>query len=146
MTENTIATTETAYTQDITPKFILEQITKIASDTAHITEALNSLKDVQSIGPGDIGAEEKAKGIADVVRCRETTNQQLLAFYTKLYNDLTAPKKDPMIEKIELVRAVRLSTLQELKECYCEDELVERADSILADISGFCNGILLDNH
>ena len=92
----------------------------------------------------DLGAEEKAKGIADVVRARETTNQQLLAFYTRVYTDLTAPKKDPITTRVELIKNLRLSTLKELKGCYCEDELVERADSILCDISSFCNDIFFD--
>ena len=123
--------------------YVLAQIEKIVENTAYITAAMDSLNSVQSVGPGDIGAEEKAKGIADVVRCRETTNQQLLAFYTKVFNDLTAPKKDPLTEKMELIRSIRLSTLQELKEFYCEDDLVERADSVLSEISNLCTDIYL---
>ena len=148
MTENTAKTTEVATVEENVSKtlsidYVLAQIEKIVDNTAYITEALNSLKDVRSGGPGDIGAEGKARGIADVVKCRETTNQQLLAFYTKVFNDLTAPKKDPLTEKMELVRNIRLSTLQDLKEFYCEDELVERADSVLYDISNLCNDIYL---
>ena len=123
--------------------YVLAQIEKIVENTAYIESALGSLASVESVSPGDIGAEEKAKGIADVVKCRETTNQQLLAFYTKVFNDLTAPKKDPLTEKMELIRNVRLSMLQELKEFYCEDELVERADTVMRDISSLCNDIYL---
>ena len=119
----------------------MAQIGKIVDNTAYITEALNGLKEVHSGCPGDIGAEGKARGITDVVKCRETTNQQLLAFYTKVYNDLMAPKKDPLTEKMELIKNVRLSTLQDMKEFYSEDELLERADSILYDISNLCNDI-----
>ena len=146
MTENIATAAEVVATEENVSKtlsidYVLAQIEKIVDNTAHITEALNSLKDVRSGGPGDIGAEGKARGIADVVKCRETTNQQLLAFYTKVFNDLTAPKKDPLTEKMELVRKVRLSTLQDLKEFYSEDELLERADTILYDISNLCNDI-----
>jgi hypothetical protein len=143
MTENIVETTkaEEITTENISLDYIFTQIDKIVSNTAHITEALEILKSIQSIAPGDIGAEEKAKGIADVVRVRETTNQQLLAFYTRVYTDLTAPKKDPITTRVELIKNLRLSTLKELKGCYCEDELVERADSILCDISSFCNDI-----
>ena len=35
----------------------------------------------------DVGSG-KAQAIADVVRCRETTNQQLLKLYEKMYDDL----------------------------------------------------------
>ncbi|MBR3964017.1 MAG: hypothetical protein IKJ80_01250 [Clostridia bacterium] len=143
MTENIVETTkaEEITTENISLDYIFTQIDKIVSNTAHITEALEILKSIQSIGPEDIGAEEKAKGIADVVRARETTNQQLLAFYTRVYTDLTAPKKDPITTRVELIKNLRLSALKELKGCYSEDELVERADSILYDISSFCNDI-----
>ena len=145
MTENIaeVKKSEEPESKILSIDYILAQIEKIVENTAYISAAMDSLNGVQSIGPGDIGAEEKAKGIADVVKCRETTNQQLLAFYTKVFNDLTAPKKDPLTEKMELVRNVRLSTLQDLKEFYSEDELVERADSVLYDISNLCNDIYL---
>ena len=145
MTEN-IATAEAVVTEENVSKtlsidYVLAQIEKIVDNTAHITEALNSLKDVCSNYPGDSGAEGKARGITEIVKCRETTNQQLLAFYTKVFNDLMAPKKDPLTEKMELIKNVRLSTLQDMREFYSEDELLERADTILYDISNLCNDI-----
>ena len=147
MTENTVKATEVAAEENVSKTlsidYVLAQIEKIVENTAHIEAALGSLASVESVSPGDIGAEEKAKGIADVVRCRETTNQQLLAFYAKVFNDLMAPKKDPLIEKMELIRKTRLSMLRDLKEFYCEDELAERADAILGDISSLCNDIYL---
>ena len=145
MTENTVEVkmAEEPASKILSIDYVLAQIEKIVENTAYIEAALGSLASVESVGPGDIGAEEKAKGIADVVRCRETTNQQLLAFYTKVFNDLTAPKKDPLTEKMELIRSIRLSTLQELKEFYCEDDLVERADSVLSEISNLCTDIYL---
>ena len=148
MTENIATTKETVATEENVSKtlsidYVLAQIGKIVDNTAYITEALNGLKEVHSGGPGDIGAEGRARGIADVVKCRETTNQQLLAFYTKAFNDLMAPKKDPLTEKMELVRNLHLSTLQELKEFYSEEELLERADTILYDISNLCKDIYL---
>ena len=147
MTENTVKATEAAVEENVSKTlsidYVLAQIEKIVENTAYIEAALGSLASVESACPGDSGAEEKAIGIADVVRCRETTNQQLLAFYTKLLNDLMAPKKDPLIEKMELIRNTRLSMLRDLKEFYCEDELAERADAILGDISSLCNDIYL---
>ena len=148
MTENIATTKEAVVTEENVSKtlsidYVLAQIEKIADNTAHITEALNSLKDVCSNYPGDSGAEGKARGIIEVVKCRETTNQQLLAFYTKAFNDLTAPKKDPLTGKMELVRNLHLSTLQELKEFYSEEDLLERADTILYDISNLCKDIYL---
>ena len=145
MEENkNITVAEEAQNDQLTVAYILGQIEKIFADNKHIHEALTKLEGVKSGEMGDIGAQAKAQGIADVVKCRETTNQQLLAFYTRVYTDLTAPKKDPITTRVELIKNLRLSTLKELKGCYCEDELVERADSILCDISSFCNDIFFD--
>ncbi len=77
---------------EITAEYALAQIEKILADTQHIYEALDALKDVHSAGPEDIGAQSAAQGMADVVRCRETTNQQLIAFYQNMYEDLKKEK------------------------------------------------------
>ena len=37
---------------------------------------------------GHIALLRRAKALGDIVRCRETTNQQLIAFYQKLYEDI----------------------------------------------------------
>ena len=47
------------------------------------------------------------------------------------------------MEKMELIKNVRLSALQDLKEFYSEEELLERADSVLSDISLLCNDIYI---
>jgi len=71
-----------------TIEYALEQIEIILKDNKHIYEALDALKDVKSEGPGDIGAQEKARGIADAVKYREDTNQKLIKFYEKMIDDL----------------------------------------------------------
>ena len=38
--------------------------------------------------------EAKAKALADMVRSREATNQKLIAFYEKIYDDLMDKKTD----------------------------------------------------
>ena len=82
-----------------TVAYILGQIEKIFADNKHIQEALAKLENVRSEGPGDLGAQAKAQGIADVVKCRETTNQQMLRFYEKLYDDIK-PKTDEHEQKL----------------------------------------------
>ena len=91
MTENTInVKNESIYNIE----FILNQIAKLQDQTEYLNttlEKLSELGDGDSGGPGAPGnilGMEKAKAIGDVVRCRETTNQQLLAFYEKIYDDL----------------------------------------------------------
>ena len=97
---NNIAAEATAEIKntEITAEYALAQIEKILADTQHIYEALYALRDVQSKGPGDLGAQGVAQGIADVVRCRETTNQQLIAFYQNMYEDLKKEKATAEID------------------------------------------------
>ena len=75
--------------------YILSQIEKIQQDNEHIYKALESLSGiVTGQGPADVAGEGKANGIADTVKCRETTNQKLIAFYEKLYDDIKSESVD----------------------------------------------------
>ena len=74
--------------------YIFNQIRAIQEQTEYLNEAIRSLSRMSDGDSGDCGApgnimgEAKAQAIGDVVRCRETTNQQLLNFYISVYNDL----------------------------------------------------------
>lgn len=74
--------------------YIFNQIRAIQEQTEYLNEAIISLSAMSDGDSGDCGApgnimgEAKAQAICDVVRCRETTNQQLLNFYISVYNDL----------------------------------------------------------
>ena len=100
MSENTTTIENAQETKsiEITVEYALAQIEKILADTQHIYEALDALKDVHSAGPEDIGAQSAAQGMADVVRCRETTNQQLIAFYQNMYEDLKKEKANVEVD------------------------------------------------
>lgn len=77
----------------LTVGYILERIEKIQQDNEHIYKALEALTGVDSGQvPGDVAGEGKANGIADTVKSRETTNQKLIAFYEKLYDDIKPVK------------------------------------------------------
>ena len=71
-------------TRALSMSYILEQIEQVAAQTAYLNAAIAELGALEIGGPGDKG---KAQAIADVVRCRETTNQQLLKLYEKMYDD-----------------------------------------------------------
>ena len=108
MSEDTnVKNVEATECTKFTIEYILEQLEKVREDSAYIFEALSKLECVTTGGSGDIGAAEKAKGIADVVRCRETTNQQLLRFYEKLYDDIKAEaaRTNDQAEKIGLIKS-----------------------------------------
>ncbi len=96
MTQNNLISEPAAVMAEETPQasskalsmnYILEQIEKIAAQTAYLNDAIAELGELEANDPGDIGSQGKAQAIADVVRCRETTNQQLLKLYEKMYDD-----------------------------------------------------------
>jgi len=90
MTEHT-ATTETT-TPRYTVEYILEQIEKIAADTAYLHEAI---KGAVSAG------EARAIGLGNIVESRENTNRKLIAFYEKIYDDLKPEKATPKLSPKE---------------------------------------------
>lgn len=75
-------------------EYILAQIKQIQDKTLYIHEAIEALSQMTDGDSGDCGApgnivgQAKAKALGDVVRCRETTNQQLLNFYMTVYDDM----------------------------------------------------------
>lgn len=130
MSENIISTAVEAETaKEINAKYFLDQIEKIRQDSKHITDALENLSKVESKGPGDIGAEERAKGIADVVRCRETTNQRLIDFYAKAYSDHLAKSDEKRMEKIERVQNLLLNYLDDSVSTLNDDEAIANVHS-----------------
>lgn len=74
--------------------YVLLQIAKIQEQTEYLNNALEKLSvmgdgDSGDCGaPGNIQGQAKANAIADVVKCRETTNQHMLSLYEKIYDDL----------------------------------------------------------
>ena len=130
MSENIISTAvEVEPAQEINAKYFLDQIEKIRQDSQHITDALVNLSKVESKGPNDFGAEETAKGIADVVRCRETTNQRMIDFYAKAYSDHLAKSDEKRMEKIERVQNLLLNYLDDSVSMLNDDEAIANVHS-----------------
>ena len=78
---------------ELTVGYILSQIEKIQQDNEHILKALSSLENlVINNGGGDIANQARSEAIGNVVTSRETTNQKLIAFYEKLYDDIKPPR------------------------------------------------------
>ena len=80
-----------------TMKYVLERIDKIVNDTAHIREAITAVKEME-INGGISGDEARGNAISTAVQARETTNQQALRLYEKMYDDLK-PKNKSLQEK-----------------------------------------------
>ena len=115
--------------QQINAFFVIEQINKIMAQTDYIHEAIASLSRMSDgeCGPaysaGNIQGQAKANAFKDIVCYRETTNQQVLRMYEKMYDDLYGRRpleqsivefckeviKDPKLSddaKIDLVSAI----------------------------------------
>lgn len=71
--------------------WLLQQIAAIQSDTSYLHETIQQLAGMglgdsgEAGSPGDIMGQAKAEALGDIVRCRETTNQQLLDIYKRIY-------------------------------------------------------------
>ena len=73
-----------------TVDYILGKLEELMASQQVALAAISELGKLKSAGPGDLGTEGQAIAIGDVVKARETTNQRLIAFYEKMYDDLTA--------------------------------------------------------
>ena len=121
--------------KEISASSILREIANIQKDNSHIFEALKHLEDVKSEGPGDIGAEEKAKAIADVVKCRETTNQRLIDFYERAYFDCIAEKKADRTEKINMIKDILISYLNQSAQDFEGDMLFDIKEFVQSQLN-----------
>lgn len=102
-TINEKAINDKAAAPNLTMGYVLAQIEKIASQTAYLNETISELGKMfaatpVAYAPEDIAGMAKAQALGDVVRCRETTNQQLLTFYEKVYDDLKSVKLSSGLE------------------------------------------------
>ena len=125
----------------LTVKDILDGMTKIRNESAHIEKALVQLYEVQSKGPGDIAAQAKAMAIADVAKCRETTLQQMLAMYTKMYDDL----QNEAGRKVQFISKAFDSNMAFINESDgCEDDKMEALKYVTMQIKELVEIVLLE--
>ena len=84
--------------------------------------------------PGDIAGKAKAEAISTIVRERENTNQKLIDFYNKVYNDLKAQQfsASDVEKKIELIN--KLYALPIPEENIIVDTLIDRVPSLVSTI------------
>lgn len=71
---------------EMTVADILSRINNIVNQTSYISAACETLSAMDNGDSGEPG--NVAEALAEVVRCRETTNQQILRIYEKIYDDL----------------------------------------------------------
>ena len=107
-TENTEATATENAAEEYTYEYALKQIEIITNQIDHIHLALSELGSLENEGtPCGGSAKSVAEGIADVVKCRETTAQKLIDFYAKMYEDLKPRNQTQAADRAEFFEWVR---------------------------------------
>ena len=81
--------------EKLTIDYILSKLEEISVGQAFATDAILELGKMKSGGPGDVGTQEQAKAVGEIIKAREETNQKLIALYEKMYDDLK-PKQDSL--------------------------------------------------
>lgn len=84
--------------EKLSMNYVLEQIEKIAAQTEYLGQTIGAIGQLESADDSnDVALRAKAEALGDVVRCRETTNQQLIRLYEKMYDDLKKQFKEEYI-------------------------------------------------
>lgn len=79
--------------------YCIEQIESIGKQTEYLNQAISEMRQLDN----DSASEQKAMALGQMVSSRETTNQQLLRFYEKMYDDLKKPASVNVVsEKVRL--------------------------------------------
>lgn len=119
---------------------VMQCMKKILDDTQYIKDAILNVTEIPSGdagdcgSPGDIAGKAKAEAISTIVREREDTNQKLIDFYNKVYNDLKAQQfsASDVEKKIELIN--KLYALPIPEENIIVDTLTDRVPSLVSTI------------
>ena len=77
-----------------TIEYCLEQMELITLQTEHLMQAMEELKRIEPVMGCDHTGASKAMAITTMIEQREETNQKLIAFYEKVYDDLKPQKPE----------------------------------------------------
>lgn len=124
---------------------VMQCMKKILDDTQYIKNAIYNVTEIPSGdagdcgSPGDIAGKAKAEAISTIVREREDTNQKLIDFYNKVYNDLKAQQfsASDVEKKIQLLNT--LSAIPGIHSRDFEDNLTDRVKDLVSSIIGSLN-------
>lgn len=89
----------------MTMEYVLGKIEEIANNQSIFSAAIEEIGKIRSGGPGDVGTQEQTKAIGDIVKAREATNQRLIAFYEKMYDDLKPQSVMPS-ERMQIIHSL----------------------------------------
>ncbi len=89
-TANLLNSTLEQCSEKLTMDYLLGKLEEISLGQAFLTDAISELGKMKSGGPGDVGTQEQAKAVGEIIKAREATNQKLIALYEKMYDDITS--------------------------------------------------------
>ena len=129
MSENTITNAVETENTEITAKYFLDQIEKIRQDSKHVYDAIEKLGAVKSGCSNDIGAQGTAQALETIVQARETTNQKMIDFYTKAYEECLANDEARRDKKIQLAQQIWLSYFDHVASMIDDEDSVHQTKS-----------------
>jgi len=120
--------------QKLSMNYVLEQMEKIMAETEYLHKTIEAIRNIApASGPGDLTGQGKADALATVVKCRETTNQKMLAMYEKMYDDLK-PEKPVNIDSDR-----KLLALKAVEEIFTNtdvnEDIAEQLNAMLTTIT-----------
>lgn len=108
-------------------EYCLEQIERIGHQTEYLNQAIAELHQMDN----DSSCAQKAAALGDIVKCRETTNQQMLRFYEKMYDDLKGPAAVDTVSQKSRLQEQLLKIM---------DKTLENSDFTADEVSDMFNG------
>ena len=82
-------------------EYAIKSIEKIRDNMDYLKDTIDALRLMEkSDGPADVAGEAKGRALQKVVESREVTNQALIKFYEKMYDDLKPQREDPVLMMI----------------------------------------------
>ena len=103
--------------EKITIEYILKQIETIRTDNTYLKKAVEDMNKMDEIPLPDncynFSFVTKAEGWRDIVNAREATNQKMIEFYEKVYDDIKPKSTDGDLKQfvIELVQNTKPGTV-----------------------------------
>lgn len=110
-------------------EYCLEQIERIGQQTEYLNQVIVELRQPGTDSDGSV--QVRAMALSDIVKCRETTNQQMLRFYEKMYDDLKGPATVDVVAQKYRLQEQLLKIM---------DKTLENEDFSSNEISDLFNG------
>jgi len=127
-------TAEQQGSDKFTLDYILGKLEEISLDQSVISGAISELGKMKSGGPGDVGTQEQAKAIGEIIKAREATNQKLIGLYEKMYDDLKSGK-NIYNERVAVIEALIQTLGEGLTPLQSKEALTEILGIALQDLS-----------